>query len=148
MTPEQKMMAAPCRRDPASWGSIHDGESSKAAARRMRLAAVACLRCPVLLACRRWLADQESAGIRIDGIVAGRHWHGRDRALVVGDCLDCDQPMSKATASLEDRLGSGGMMLVRHKGRGLCSRCWRARKIAGTLDQLPRTRNPKQGSAA
>lgn len=61
------------------WEGDTDGEGWREKRIRQAQAAEQCLECPVLGACRLWLADIDRNGLAVDGVVAGevRRWRRR-----------------------------------------------------------------------
>ena len=63
------------------WEGNVDGEGWRAKRVRHGHAVQLCEACPVLNACRSWLADIDANRLRVDGVVAGevREWRSRAR---------------------------------------------------------------------
>lgn len=112
------------------------GEQAKeAVAKRHNLARQLCQRCPLLEACERYLSATERAGIRVDGVVAGRYSDTPSHGWILGpahipdgneegrqtNCRACGQPMWPQVVSPERATERGGQ---RHVGEGLCEICF------------------------
>jgi hypothetical protein len=55
---------------------------------------------------------------------------------VIGDCTVCERALGPDSGPMD-----GG--LVRHKGRGLCTRCYTAARRAGRLHEYPLARRER-----
>lgn len=112
------------------------GEKGKQTAdKRHNLARKLCQRCPILDACERYLSDTERAGVRVDGVVAGRYSDTPSYGWILGpahipdgnekgrqtNCRACGGPMWPQVTSPEKAQRLGGH---RHIGEGLCELCY------------------------
>lgn len=131
-----------CSRNPRLFDSRAEGEPHKHVAARHRLAVLACRNCPALTACAQHLADAETNGARIDGIIAGRTWRRlRDLAPNTRTCLHCGTTIVKRGTPAADRLRPDGTLTPLHAGRNLCTDCYNHHEKVGTLNRYPRIRN-------
>lgn len=137
---QRKWRASAIKGKPLPWDARlpadgHGAAAKKRAHARHDRAREICNRCPIIDACERYLAAAERAGIRVDGVVAGRYsdaptygWMTGPKNMPTGNeegrqttCRACREPMWPQIISDEKARQRGGK---KHVGEGLCNQCY------------------------